>query len=378
MTIAVYALSGDPITFGHIQIIKKSAQSFEKLIVGIGVNASKKYLLTDDERLSIAKESLSQFPNVHVVFFRGLLVDFAFEQGATVIIRGVRNTQDFIEEQALAEINNSQHQINTFLVMSNPKFNHISSSTVKAIQKEHGSICEYVPLPTKAILEKKISEQFICGITGVMGAGKSYIADQLVDFSIKLREKTLDTQKYPLVHNIELDKLGHIIYESSAPVYQQLRKTLLQHFGTLERKEIAKIAFCEDPVSSKHHVDFLNNVFREPLKVLLRQALMDKKGIILINGALLVEQFFLNSCNNNVILVNANDEIRKKRLIEFRNIKSEDAEKRIAQMNSYNEKLKSILQQQQLDMYGKVFLYNNSPSSVDNIETLYFELIKQL
>lgn len=68
------------------------------MIVGIGVNDSNKYLLTGDERLTIAKESLSQFPNVQIIFFSRLIVDFDIEQGATVIIPSVRNTQDFIEQ----------------------------------------------------------------------------------------------------------------------------------------------------------------------------------------------------------------------------------------------------------------------------------------
>lgn len=155
MTTAVYALSGDPITFGHIDIINRAASAFENLIVALGVNPNKKYLLNSDERLEVAKQSLSHLTNVNVMFFNGLLVDFAFEQGATVIIRGIRNAADANDEQALDQINSSQMSIETFFMFSRSKLAHVSSSNVKALQSENGLIHEYVPLPVKKVLEKK-------------------------------------------------------------------------------------------------------------------------------------------------------------------------------------------------------------------------------
>lgn len=85
-------------------------------------------------------------------------------------------------------------------------------------------------------------------------------------------------------------------------------------------------------------MDFLNNVFKDPIRILLRKELRGKKGIILINSALLAEQNFLNDCNNNVILVSAKDEIRHERLSNFRKIDPKIAEKRISFMLSNKEK----------------------------------------
>lgn len=240
MTIAIYALSGDPITYGHIDIIERASKAFEKLIVAIGENPAKKYTLNSKERLNVAKQSLSHIENIEICIFEGLLADFAFENKADFIIRGVRDSKDVSDEQSLASINASQSMVDTFLLFSKSKFAHVSSSSVKALQKENGCISEYVPLPVKKIIEKKISDQTILGITGIMGSGKSYVAEKLVFYSQMIRESRDNAEEYPLVHNIELDKLAHIIYDSSIPAYQSVRDKIFNHFNTLDRKKFQR------------------------------------------------------------------------------------------------------------------------------------------
>lgn len=369
MTIAVYALSGDPITYGHIDIIKRSASLFDKLIVGLGVNPAKKYTLTSEERLNVAQKSLSHINNVQVMFFEGLLVDFAFEQGASVIIRGIRNATDVTDEQSLDQVNSSQMDIDTLLMFSKSKFVHVSSSNVKALQKENGLIHEYVPLPVKKILEKKISDQLIYGITGVMGSGKSYVAEQLVSYSKKLNEKNSIN---PLVHNIELDKLAHEVYDLDKPAYKTIRDQIYARFKTLERSEIGQIAFGSE--NSDEHVAFLNDLFRVPVMVLLRQAIRTKKGIILINSALLVESNMLNICNNHVVLVNAETSVRHARLSEFRKIDAVVAENRIKHMKTNKDKELDIKYASDLINFGNIISFDNTRSDIDDIASLYEQL----
>lgn len=369
MTIAVYALSGDPITYGHLDIIKRSASLFDKLIVGLGVNPNKKYTLTSEERLNVAQKSLSNIENVQVMFFEGLLVDFAFEQGAKVIIRGIRNATDVTDEQSLDQVNSSQMDIDTLLMFSKSKFVHISSSNVKALQKENGLIHEYVPLPVKKILEKKISDQLIYGITGVMGSGKSYVAEQLVSYSKKLND---ENSINPLVHNIELDKLAHEVYDLDKPAYKNIRDQIYARFKTLERFEIGQIAFGSK--NSDEHVAFLNDLFRVPVMVLLRQAIRDKKGIILINSALLVESNMLNICNNHVVLVNAETSVRHARLSEFRKIDPIIAENRIKHMKTNKDKELDIKYASDLINFGNIISFDNSRSDIDDIASLYEQL----
>lgn len=369
MTTAVYALSGDPITFGHIDIIERASKGFEKLIVGIGNNSSKKYLLTDVERLEVAKESLKQFKNVEVQIFEGLLVDFAYEQRAEFIVRGIRNSADFEAEKSLDQINSTQMNMDTILLFSKSKLSHVSSSNVKAIQLENGLIHEYVPLPVKKILERKISKQLIVGVTGVMGSGKSYIAEQLEAYA-------RDNADLPLkVFNIELDTLAKEIYTSDKPSYIHIREQIKEHFGTLDKKEIAKMAFDNTEKKKNPHLKFLNDIFKEPVMVLLRRQLKGKEGIILINSAILVESDLLNLCNNHVILVNADTETRHFRLQNFRNIDPIHAENRIKNMLSTEQKENLINKAINKSQFGEVIKYNNSINAEDKIADLYDKLV---
>ncbi|WP_408602095.1 pantetheine-phosphate adenylyltransferase [Pseudomonas sp. PLMAX] len=369
MITAVYALSGDPITFGHIDIINRAAAGFDHLIVGLGVNPNKKYMLTPNERIAVAKQSLSHLNNVEVMFFEGLLVDFAFEQGATIIVRGIRNASDAVAEQALDQVNGSQMNIDTFFMFSRSKLAHVSSSNVKALQAENGLIHEYVPLPVKKMLERKISHQLVYGVTGVMGSGKSYVAEQL---SIYAEAQHAVSESNPLVHNIELDKLAHQVYESDKPGYKDIREKIKNHFGTLDRSKIGQIAFGSE--NSKEHVDFLNNIFKDPVMVLLRQELRGKQGILLINAALLVESDLLNLCNNHVILVNAEDAVRHERLVKFRNIDPVVAEKRIKHMKSNSTKRAQIKRSISSSHFGNIVDFDNSSSNLELIANLYEQL----
>lgn len=367
MTTAIYALSGDPITFGHIDIIQRASRLFDKLIVALGVNPSKKYLLTPEERLDVAHASLLMIPNVEVMFFEGLLVDFAYEQNAEVIIRGIRNTVDFNYEQGIEQINTTQMPIETLLMFS--KMAHISSSTVKGLQQENGLIQEYVPLPVKKLMELKISDQVLFGITGVMGSGKSYVAGQLEELSRSLNS---EDPSHPLVHNIDLDKLAHVIYTSDKPAYQLIRKKIEDHFGTLNRKEIGLIAFNDE--NNQEHINFLNKLFHEPVMVLLRKELRGKKGIVLINSAILIESDLLDLCNNHVILIDAEKEFRQQRLQEFRNIDPVHAENRIKYVKSHASKLTALKKSIEKNHFGQILKFDNTHSNSEDIFELYSKL----
>lgn len=369
MTTAIYALSGDPITYGHIDIIERAAKAFDKVIVALGVNPSKKYLLTREERLYVATESLKNISNVNVIFFEGLLVDTAYELNAKFIIRGIRNSADMNYEQSLDQINSTQVDIDTFLLFSKAQFIHISSSNVKAIQSENGSIQEYVPIPVKKILERKISSQLIIGITGVMGSGKTFVASQLQEYS---KDKDIK------VFNIDLDVLANEVYVSDKPSYKLIRDKIHEYFGTLDKKEISKIVFNPEIKKGKNeHLDFLNEIFKEPVNVLLRRELKGKEGIILINSAILVESDMLKLCNNHVVLVHADDDVRHERLQEKRNIDPILAEERIKHTLSYESKKNAIKKEINNIGFGKMIkVKNNRDYGLKEIEELYNQLVQ--
>ncbi len=146
MSVAVYPGSFDPITNGHIDIIKRGSKIFDKIIVGVLVNVDKKHLFEIDERVRLIKRVTNDIENVEVVSFNGLLVDLLKEYNANVILKGLRNSTDFEYELQMAYINKELNSdIETLCMMSSPKNLHISSSCVKQVAKFGGNIEGLVP-----------------------------------------------------------------------------------------------------------------------------------------------------------------------------------------------------------------------------------------
>jgi pantetheine-phosphate adenylyltransferase len=156
MKIGVYPGSFDPITNGHLDVIKRSAAIFDKVVVGILINQNKKPMFTLEERVAIIKEVTKDMDNIEVKAFSGLVVEFAKEEGASVLIRGIRNSTDFEYELQMAQINQDiDDQIDTLFFATNPKFSYISSSAVKELFMFHQKIDQYVPEYVVRKLEEK-------------------------------------------------------------------------------------------------------------------------------------------------------------------------------------------------------------------------------
>ena len=146
MSVAVYPGSFDPITNGHIEIIKRGTKIFDKIIVAVLINVEKRYLFNIDERVELIKKVTSDIENVEVVSFDGLLVNFLKERNINVILKGIRTTCDFEYEMQMAIINKElNNDIETICMMSSPEYLHISSSNVKQIAKFNGNIEKLVP-----------------------------------------------------------------------------------------------------------------------------------------------------------------------------------------------------------------------------------------
>ena len=144
---AIIPFTGDPIHFGHIDLISRVAKEYDGVIVGFGVNASKAPVFSLHERMDIAKHSLAHLPNVNVVAFDGMLADYAYEQCMHVVEKGLRSPADFEYEKALHRIGESQElDIDTRMLLAKPEHEHLSSSSVKAIAQAQGMLGKYVPL----------------------------------------------------------------------------------------------------------------------------------------------------------------------------------------------------------------------------------------
>lgn len=146
MRIAVFPGSFDPITIGHVSLIKRAAKIFDKVIIAIGVNTSKNKLFPIEVRINWIEEVFKYNKKVEVMEFDGLTVDFCKDVGAKFIIRGLRNASDFDYEKTIAQLNSELNKdIETVLLISKPKHSHISSTIVREIIRVKGDASMLVP-----------------------------------------------------------------------------------------------------------------------------------------------------------------------------------------------------------------------------------------
>ena len=156
MKTAIYPGSFDPVTYGHIDIIERAADIFDELIVAVLNNSAKQPLFSIDERVNILKDVLKGIPNIRILSYEGLLVDFAMECKANVIVRGLRAVTDFEYELQLAQTNSVLNEgVDTIFLTTSLKYAYLSSSTVKEVASYGGDIDKFVPpLVQKLTYEK--------------------------------------------------------------------------------------------------------------------------------------------------------------------------------------------------------------------------------
>jgi pantetheine-phosphate adenylyltransferase len=153
---AIYAGSFDPVTVGHTSVIERAMRLYKEVTVAIGTNPNKTGLFTLEERKALIEASLPRNSNVEVVVFKGLLVDFAKQIGAGVLLRGLRLLTDFEHEFQLAIANRDlAPELETIFMLTEPGHVHISSSLVKEIAQNGGDTTHYVPPAVHAALAEK-------------------------------------------------------------------------------------------------------------------------------------------------------------------------------------------------------------------------------
>lgn len=160
MVKAVFAGSFDPPTFGHLNIIERAQKLFPEIHVVIAVNKNKNYCFSGEERLDVIQQLVSRWNNVSVHLWDSLIVDYAKKIKADVLIRGVRNDNDFLYEFDLAMMNKSLNpQIETLFLVPDPKFFVLRSSSIKELAAFGGDVSTMVPPIVEAMLRKKFSPQ---------------------------------------------------------------------------------------------------------------------------------------------------------------------------------------------------------------------------
>jgi pantetheine-phosphate adenylyltransferase len=150
----IYPGTFDPITHGHLDVLARAAKLFDRVTVAVALNTGKGPLFTAEQRLAMLTPNLAPFANVTATIFGGLLVDFALEQKADAIIRGLRALSDFEFEFNMALMNRHlQPKIETIFVMPNEQFSYTSSTLVKQVAKFGGDITHFVPANVAAELK---------------------------------------------------------------------------------------------------------------------------------------------------------------------------------------------------------------------------------
>ncbi|MTI67582.1 MAG: pantetheine-phosphate adenylyltransferase [Firmicutes bacterium] len=152
----VYPGSFDPVTYGHLDIIKRSRRKFDKVIVAVLNNPSKKALFSVEERIELLKKATKNMDNVEIDCFTGLLVDYVKGKDISMIIKGLRAVSDFEYELQMALMNNRLNtDIETFFLMTGSEYSFLSSSLVKEVAKFDGDISQLVPKEVELAMKEK-------------------------------------------------------------------------------------------------------------------------------------------------------------------------------------------------------------------------------
>jgi pantetheine-phosphate adenylyltransferase len=157
MAKVIYPGTFDPVTNGHIDIVRRAVELFDEVIVTVAKNPSKTALFTVEERVEMLNESLKEFSRVHVDSFDGLVVDHAKNLGAIGIIRGLRAVSDFEYEFQMALMNRKlAGDITTILLMPHARYTYLNSTIIRNLAQFKGNVEEFVP----SIVNKKLKEKF--------------------------------------------------------------------------------------------------------------------------------------------------------------------------------------------------------------------------
>ncbi|WDV47652.1 pantetheine-phosphate adenylyltransferase [Clostridiaceae bacterium M8S5] len=155
--IVVYPGSFDPITYGHLDIIKRCSKKFDKVIISILKNDAKKTLFNVQERVALIKEATKHLDNIEVDSFSGLLVDYVKQKNISLIVKGLRMVADFEYEMQMAMINKRLNkEVETVFLMSSSEYIFLSSSAVKQAARAGGDISGFVPPIVREAINQKI------------------------------------------------------------------------------------------------------------------------------------------------------------------------------------------------------------------------------
>lgn len=372
---------------GHIAIAGKHIKEngFAEFTMLASSNASKPVApFHPHERVEFLKDAIQDLPEevakkIRIAYSSGLVAHYCQENGIKYICKSYRNDQDYKDELAQAKYNKAINpDIETLLIQSDEdeEFGHVSSTYEKVFTKTFGNITSpNTTLRVKQALEMRLNHQYIVGMMGEIGTGKSYTGEDFVRRGAPLWIPT---------YNIDLDGLGHKIF-SSQNAYAHVRKEMVDTFGdsildtdgSIIRRALGDIVFAP---GNEEKLQRLNTIIGPSLMTELQKALAGKSGLIIINAALLADRDKGNMVNNNVVHVVADRKTQLARILArensdykraekwdaFKEFTVENAEDRIRSQLSASEKDAYFTQQQATKRRGKTITYSNTDETTEN------------
>lgn len=377
MKTAVYPGSLDPITFGHIDAIRDAAVGFDRVVAAIGVNPSKSYMFSLAEREALARKALADISGIIVSSFSGLLVHYLVRNNWNIVVRGIRNGQDLSDamlqdtigwQQTLAE------DIRVFYVPSRIGRTFVSSTALKGVLKEQGDASAMAPLSTIHATQARMLGQYLYGVTGVSGTGKTSLCKKF---------RQIAEQRHIALEHLDLDSIAHgILGQDADPLYVQTRQNIQRAFGEsvansdglIDRKTLGEMVFGD---SAKMQI--LNGLMNNPVFFRMNDMLRGRKGMFLIDAALLAETNKTSVVNNNMLLTTTHPDHLARRLTDRDGLSAEQVQRRLRSQYSTEEKSKKIAAQIEADRYGQLLTISSDDFLADEaVERVFDAMLFQV
>lgn len=362
------ALSADPVTFGHLDLIRKAAAKCIELVVLVANNDRKlgSYCFTLADRTIMVERAAADagIGNVRVVCSSGLLVDVYLREGCDRLFRGVRNDKDVDYEEEQAELNRMILPAiagKIEYVEAERDLKLVSSTMVKAFVQLRLDVDRFVPMFVKQMLEERLLRQYRVTVTGGIAVGKSWVAAELV---AQARRAGI-----PATH-VNVDQLLREVYDEPSDGAQVVRDGLAERFGdrvlapdrhSVDRKRLAEILFRPDGGGGDFEDAIVDRVFVTDLTMphvarRYREALASARGLVVVEWAQTAEMHMGPWTDNNVIVVDSPD---RPAFLARRGIDPE----RVAVMDAIQwtaeRKAKSLERRARTDHSGTVLRYAN-------------------
>ncbi len=379
-TRGMFALSGDPLTYGHLDVIRRALKECDELVVLIANNGGKagRYLFTLSERVAIAERAVRECGlagQVRVTSSDGLLFDEFLKEDCSLLFRGIRNNVDraYEEEQLglMRLFTNALPPERVRYIEATSELAAVSSSMVKAAVAAGLDVERFVPLFVKALLEERILGQYKIGITGEMASGKTYVARSLAE--------TLTARGIPALV-VNFDELQRTLYREASSAGTKIRQNLSERFGTSVltddqqdvRRDVLKTKIFAAETTAVMRAE-LHQLVAPHIFRLYREAIRNHRGIIILEWAQLAEGNLGHLVNNNVIVVEADSESREA-FAAKRNLSTADRLAVKKHQLSANEKIALLSKQIEQDSFGQVFHYHNQVGNNASITELAHEV----